>query len=140
MTASQSRSPVQRGRRYRRSIIGLAAVGVAALLVGMAVGESLAGLVVYALAVVGMFGILAYAQVSDSVALGDERENRLERRASHLTFQLFGYAGLCVFVAMFLLDAVGRYEFGGAAEPLLYAFSVVSLTWGGIYLLLRYRS
>ena len=138
MTTSQS--PVQRGRRYRRSIIGLAAVGVVALLAGMAVGRSLTGLVIYALAVLGMFGVLAYGHVSDSVALGDEREQRLERRASHLTFQMFGYAGLCTFVALFLLDASGRYEIAGAAETLLYAFSAVSLTWGAVYILLRYRS
>lgn len=131
--------PIRDGRRYRRLILGLVTVGVAGLLVGMGVQRTLAGLVVYALAVVGAFGTLLYARLGSSVALQDEREAALERRASHVTIQLFGYLGLFAFVALFLLDATGARALGAAEETLLYAYAAISLTWGAVYLWLRYR-
>lgn len=133
-------NPVQRGRRYRRAINGVLAVGIVALLVGMVVGQTLAGLVVYAVAVVGGVGATFYLRFGSGVSLGDEREHRLGMRASHVTFELFGYAGLFTFVALFLLDATGYRELGATAETLLYAYAVVTLSWGAIYTVLRYRS
>lgn len=136
MTATH---PVQTGRRYRRFMLGVLAVGIVSLFVGIEFDQHLAGLVVYAAAVVVGFGVLLYARLDDSMALQDEREAELERRASHVTFQLFGYVGLFVFVGLFLLDATGQRALGATAETLLYAYAVISLTWGGIYLWLRYR-
>jgi uncharacterized membrane protein len=133
-------NPVQRGRTYRRLTIGLVAVGCAALWGGMSIGQTLPGLVVYAATAVGAVGITLYGQFSDEVSLGDEREAQLERRASHLVFQLFGYLGLFVFIALFLLDATGRMAFPTAAEPLLYAYAVIYLGWGAVYGVFRYRS
>ena len=132
-------NPVRQGRRYRRLILGLVTVGIASLFAGIAVEQSLAGLVVYAVAVVGAMATTAFGRYRSSVTLGDERERELERRASHVTFQLFGYLGLFTFIALFLLDATGRHSIEGATETLLYAYSVISLTWGAIYLGLRYR-
>jgi uncharacterized membrane protein len=121
-------------------MIGLVAVGVAALLVGTAIGRELPGLVVYAATVVGAFAIVAYGRLSDGIALEDEREAELERRASHLTVTLVGFPALFVFVALFLLDATGRMTFPAVAEPLLYAYSVFFLAWGAVYGVLRFRS
>jgi uncharacterized membrane protein len=132
-------NPVQRGRTYRRLTIGLVAVGCAVLWGGMSIGQTLPGLVVYAATAVGAVGITLYGQFSDEVSLGDEREAQLERRASHLVFQLFGYLGLFAFIALFLLDATGRMAFPPMAEPLLYAFSIISLTWGLVYAGYRLR-
>ncbi|WP_435194850.1 DUF2178 domain-containing protein [Natronomonas sp. EA1] len=132
-------NPVQSGRRYRRLFFGIITIGVVAFLAAMLVGQFLAGLVVYTVAVVAGFALFFYVRFSDSLAMGDERENELERRASHLTFELFGYGGLFTFITLFFLDATGRYTLDGPAETLLYAFAVVSLGWGLVYAVLRVR-
>lgn len=131
--------PIQAGRRYRRLVFGILTVGIVSLLVGTLVDRSLAGLVVYAAAVVAGFATMSYAWYHESLSLQDEREAELERRASHVIFQLFGYLGLFAFVALLLLDAAGRRAMTSTEATLLYAYSIISLTWGGVYLVLRYR-
>lgn len=133
-------SPIRSGRRYRRAIIGLVLVGSAALLGGLAADQSLPGLVVYAVAAVAAVGLTVAGRLRESVVLGDEREAQLERRASHVVFQVFGYLGLFGFVALFLLDATGRYAFPDVARPLLRAYAVICLSWLGVYAILRFRS
>ena len=133
-------SPIQRGKRYKQAIYGLIAVGILALIVGSLLDRSLPGLVVYALTVLPAVALALYAQLASPATIQDERERQLERRASHVTFQLFGYLGLFVFVALLLLDATGRYAMTARATTLLYAYAAISLTWGGIYLVLRFRS
>lgn len=120
-------------------MMGVLAVGIVSLLLGMQIGQYFAGLVVYTVACVVGFAILFYVRYHGSMALQDEREAELERRASHITFQLFGYVGLFAFIALFLLDATDQYSLGSTVVTLLYAFSGVSLSWGAIYLALRYR-
>lgn len=132
--------PIQKGRRYRRLFCGLIGIGIASLLVGTAIDQSLAGLVVYTVTVVTGIAMTLYLQFSSTVRLQDEREQELGQRASSITFQLFGYLGLFAFIALFLLNATGRYPLSAAAETLLYAYAVICLTWGGIYTVLRYRS
>jgi hypothetical protein len=132
--------PVRDGRRYRRLIKGVFAVGIASLFAATAVDRPLPGLVVYAAAVVGGVGMTFYLKYGSPVVLQDERDAALERQASHVVFQLFGYAGLFGFVALFLLDAVGRSALSSTAETLLYAYAAIFLTWGGVYLALRYGS
>jgi len=136
MTAT---SPVQAGRRYRRIVYAILGIAIVSLFAGMLVGQSLAGLVVYAVGVVVGFGLMAFVWYSDSLALQDEREAELGRRASGITFQLFGYLGLFAFVAIFLLDATGHRSMGRTEETLLYAYSIVTLTWGVVYTVVKYR-
>ena len=131
--------PIQDGRKYRRLIYGLIAVGIVSLLAGTAIERSLAGLVVYALAVLGAFTTILLVRYRSSAVLQDEREHRLEQRASHITFQLFGYLGLFAFIGLFFLDATGQVPLGTTAETLLYAYAVICLTWGAFYAGLRYR-
>lgn len=137
MTTTHS---IQRGKRYRRLIYGLIAFGVISLLGGMALDRSLAGLVVYAIAVVVAVGTIVYVRFWSPISLADERECELERRASYLTVQLFGFLGLFAFIALLLLDATGYRPLGATAETLLYAYAGITLTWGAIYVALRYRS
>lgn len=137
MTATSS---IQRGRRYRRIVYGLFGIGIAALLVGTAIGRDLAGIVVYAVAVIGGIGATFYLQFGTSVSLQDEREEELALRASNVTFQLYGFLGLFAFVGLFLLDALGRPSIGPAVETLLYAYAVITLTWGAVYTALRNRT
>lgn len=132
--------PIRKGQRYRRLCFGLIGIGIASFLVGMVIDQFLAGLVVYAVTVVTGIVMTLYLQFGSSVRLQDERERELGQRASSITFQLFGYLGLFAFIALFFLDATGRYPMSAAAETLLYAYAVICLTWGGIYTVLRYRS
>jgi uncharacterized membrane protein len=137
---STTTSPVQRGKRYRRLIYGLLTVAIVSLLIGILLEQFFAGLVVYAVTGVGAIVLTFYLQYYSSVSLEDERERELGRHASNITFQLFGYLGLFAFVTLFFLDALGRYSLDGTVMTLLYAYAVVYLTWGGVYIVLRYRS
>jgi len=131
---------IRTGKRYRRVIIGLFAIGVLSLIAGEAVGYSLAGLVVYAVTVLTGVCMCLYLHFGTAIPLQDERERGLERRASNTTIYLFAYLGLPAFISLFLLDATGYYRMGPTAEVLLNGFAVLYLTWGGIYALFRYRS
>jgi uncharacterized membrane protein len=137
MTETQS---VHAGRRYRQLMYGVIVLGVVSLFVSVRVNQYLAGLVVYAAAVVAAFGLYFYVRYSDSLAIADERERTLERRASHLTVQLLGFGSLFAFVALFILDATGRPSIGPTVETLLYTYTVFWVTWGVLRLWLKYRS
>jgi uncharacterized membrane protein len=132
--------PIQKGKRYRRLIYGLFTIAIVSFFIGMLIEQFLAGLVVYTVTGVGGIALTFYLQHRSSVSLEDEREQELGRRASSITFQLFGYLGLFAFITLFFLDALGRYSLSGTAETLLYAYAVITLTWGAIYTVLRYRS
>jgi len=131
---------IQTGKRYRRAIVALFAVGIVSFLVGEYVGQSFAGLVVYAVTVLTGTAMCLYVQFGSSVPLQDERERGIERRASNVTIYLLAYLGLPAFITLFLLEEVGRYSMGPTVETLLSGFAVLYLTWGAVYLLLRYRS
>lgn len=132
-------SPIQRGKEYcRRSWIAYG-IGITALFLGVMFDQLLAGLVIYTAASLAGMAVSYYAHRNDSVKVTDEREEQLALRASHFTFWLYGYLGLFSFIALALLDATGTYEFPAVAEPLLYAYSAVVLTWGGVFTLLKRR-
>lgn len=131
---------IRTGKRYRRVIYGLMAVGIASLLGGLSLDLSLVGLIIYAVTALCAVGLILFVQFWSPVELQDEREREIGRRASNITFQLFGYLGLFSFIALFLLDATGRYAMTTRAETLLYAYAVVCLTWGGICTLLKFRT
>jgi hypothetical protein len=137
---STNTSAIQRGKAYCKRTWVVYGVGIAALFAGMALDQTLAGLVVYSAAVVAGIGMTVRAESDESMTLTDEREAQLARRASHLTFWGFGYLGLFGFVALFFLDATGTYAFPAAAEPLLLAYPVLVFTWAGIYGALKYRT
>lgn len=137
MTATH---PARRGQQYKRALLGLVAVGVVAIFVGAEVDQYLAGLVVYGVAAVGAVGLCLYAQFSDAVTFLDERDRRLHERASHTAVSVVSYVGVPSIVALYLLDATGRFEIPPAAEGAIWAFSAFYLAWGAVYLAYRYRS
>jgi len=130
---------LDRGKRYRRLVLGLVAVGVVGLLGATAIDRAPVGVAVYVLAVAGALAATLYGQLSDGVTLGDERSRRFERRASDLTFKLFGYLGLFAFVGVMILDTTGAYTVSTTVATLWQAYGVIALTWGAIYTVLRYR-
>lgn len=132
-------NPMQQGKRYRRLIIVLAAIAIAILAGGMVVDQVLPALLVYAALATIAIGTELYVRFVSDVPLMDERERELHRHASHITIWLFGYVGFFVLVGLMILDAMNVRELGPVGETLLDAFAVVYLSWGAIYLLLRYR-
>ena len=140
MSNNTSRHPVQRGQQYRRAILGVFAVAVVGLAVGIALDRQLAGLVVYAAGcLTGVAGTL-YLEYLSPVELYDERGRRHAERASDAVVNLFAYVGLPAFIGLFLADATGVYEFGATATGALYAFSAFYLVWGAVYVAVRLRS
>lgn len=136
MTATQ---PVHAGRRYKWAMYGVVIAGVVGLFVGVEVGQRLAGLVVYAVAAVVAYGIVGYVWYSDSLALTDEREAKLERRASHVTATALGGVGVFAITALSLLQATGQYTIGPGIQGAMYAFVAFWAAWAAVYLWFRYR-
>jgi uncharacterized membrane protein len=139
MTMTQDH-PVRRGQKYKRLLLGLVAVGVVALIGGMVIDQHLAGLVVYAVGALGALAVTLYGQFSDSITFMDERDQRLHERASNATVSVVSYVGLPTVVALYLLDATGRFEIGPALWGGIWTLSGFYLLWGVVYLGLRYRS
>ena len=139
MTMTQDH-PIRRGQTYKRLMLGLVAVGVVALFVGIGIGQQLAGLVVYALGALGALVVTLYAQFSESVTFLDERDQRLHERASNATVSVVSYVGLPTIVVLYLLDATGRYVIPPMVWGGIYALSAFYLLWGVVYLGLRYRT
>lgn len=121
-------------------MLGLVAVGVVALFVGIEIDRRLAGLIVYAVGALGALAVTLYAQFSDSITFMDERDRRLHERASNVTVSVVSYVGLPTIVALYLLDATGRYAIPPTVWGGIYALSAFYLLWGVVYLGLRYRT
>lgn len=130
---------IRQGKRYKWLINGVAVIGIAVFYAGIVLDQLLAGLVVYAVLCGGAILAELYVRFGSEVPLADERQREIQRLASHVTLWLFGYAGFFALVGLFALDVVGARELGTAGQTLLYAFAVVYLSYGAIYLGLRYR-
>jgi len=132
--------PVRKGQQYKRALLGLVAIGVVAMFVGVEVGRNFAGLVVYSVAALGAVALTLYGQFSDSVTLMDERDRRLHERASNAVVSLFSYVGVPTVVALYLLDATGRFVIGPTIWGAIYGFSAFYLLWGVVYVAFRLRT
>jgi len=121
-------------------MLGLVVIGVASLFVGIETERRLAGLSVYALTALATLALTLYGQASDRVTMLDERDRRLHERASHTVVSVVSYAGLPAVVALYLLDATGRYIIGPTVWGVIYGFSAFYLVWGVVYLYHRSRS
>lgn len=132
-------NPVRRGQRYRRLITGVFGVAIAGYVAGVLVGETLLGLVVYAVAALVGIGACLFVQFGSSVSLLDERQRRLHERASHAVVNVLVYVGVPAWIAVFLADATGQYTIGPTVAGALYAFSAFAIAWGVAYTIVRYR-
>jgi uncharacterized membrane protein YfcA len=122
-------------RRYRRLLLGSVFGGVAAALVLRALDYPLLGEAVYWL------GILAFLAIwrGTTITLFDERDQALERRASHLTLTLF--AGVLVLGASAarVLSYTDAYAVPSEAWAVLWGYVALFAAFGVTYLWLRYR-
>ncbi|HMB51550.1 MAG TPA: DUF2178 domain-containing protein, partial [Natronoarchaeum rubrum] len=103
------------GRRtYRRLVYGIVAVAVLGLFVGIALGQHLAGAVVYLLGTwIGGTITVAAPRLSDRT-LQDERDYELHNHASGLALRVTMVLGLSVLPVLYVLDAGGQFEISGA--------------------------
>lgn len=132
--------PIRRGQRYRRLVLGVFAVGIVGLLAGMALEQTLAGLVVYSVTAFAGIAATLYVSYGTSIPLQDERERRLYERASHATVNLLAYVGVPLVIGVYLLGATGQYEIGPTLVGAIYAFSGFGLLWGAVYATYRLRA
>ncbi|RXK48326.1 DUF2178 domain-containing protein [Halorientalis pallida] len=132
--------PARRGQRYNRIIMAVFAVGIVSFFAGMLLDQTLAGLVVYAVACLGGIAALLYLQFASSVQLTDEREQRLNERASGATIMIAAYIGLPVVIGLYLLDNLGYYTIPPVVWGGIYAYSALFLLWGVVYTVVRYNA
>lgn len=112
-------------------VVGGAGVGI---LLRDGLGYPLAGEVVYWAGIVGFLAIW----LGTSTPLFDERDRALERRASHLA--LLAFVPVLVGGASLgrVLPLVSDYALPAAVWPALYALGAVYVTFGAIYVGLRF--
>ncbi|WP_276300448.1 DUF2178 domain-containing protein [Halorussus lipolyticus] len=135
-TQTAGNSLLDQRRKYRRLMYGFVLGGVAvALLLREVLGYPLLSEAVYW---IGILGFLAVWQ-GTSLTLFDERDRSLERRASHLTLQLFAVVLVLAASAARVIPRVTAYEVPSAVWPALYGFVALYVTFGAVYLALRYR-
>ncbi|ELY87952.1 hypothetical protein [Natrialba taiwanensis] len=123
-------------RTYRRASNASYIVGIAALLLGLAVGEALIGTVVYVAAfVVGVTIPRASPQ-----PVYDERDEALAARTSDLVLTAIGFGGFAVFVSLWTLELLGRFTWSSELLSVFWAWCAFWLLWGGTYTYVRFRA
>ena len=126
---------LERIRLYRWTMYACVALGSLGFVGASRLGHPLLGMGVYW---AGIAGFLAVWR-GTSVALFDERDKSLERRASAATLCLVGAAGVVGVSALFVLARVRDYEVPPEMEGALYAWTAVFAVFGVVYLTLKYR-
>jgi uncharacterized membrane protein len=121
-------------RRYRRLFVGCLLVAVTGFLVGDALGYPVAGVGVYWAGVAGMLAVWK----GTSLEVFDEREQALDRRASHVTLTLAGIALIVGAPGQVVLAELG-YELPLVVEGALWGLTAQFVVFGAVYCWLRFR-
>lgn len=132
--------PERTRRRWKRAINGSYLLGALAIVVGVLVDYQLVGAVAYLLGIVLGTSLWAVVRYRRPIMLYDERDRRIERRASYRTIMTAGAVVLAVFPVLFVLEAAGYYELEPPLVGVLYAFSALFLFWGAFYSVERVQS
>lgn len=123
-----------RRRRYRRLSFGVLAACVLGFVLANRFGIPVIGVGVYWLGFVGFFAVQRWAPM----ALFDERDCALERRASYDTLRLAGLALVLLAPAAATLEAVGYYEIPTFVEGAIWGYAGLYLVFAIAYLGRRY--
>jgi uncharacterized membrane protein len=122
-------------RRYRWGYAGSMLAGVLALVVAMRLGYPLVGIGLYWVGAAGMFAILWLSPLR----LFDERERRIEQRASLCTLQVVGLAGIVAIPGAVALEEAGQLSITPAMEGAGTGFVALYVVFGVVYLAFRLR-
>lgn len=126
------------GEIYGRLLVGIYLTAAVVWIGATAVGYPREGFVAF----IGIFvvGLVAdFALRRSPVTVYDERYYEISRRASDMTFNIFGGGGFVVFVTLIALEFAGMYEMSPRAEAVFLAWAAMALTWGVAYTYLKYR-
>ena len=134
MTETPNRNWLSSVRRYRRLFWGCFVVAILGFVAGISLGYPLVGLGVYW---AGFAGMLAISK-GTSLDVFDEREQRLERRASHITLSLVGVVLVLGGPGQIALAELG-YELTTTMKGALYGYAAQFGLFGVVYLVVRYR-
>lgn len=126
---------VARIRRYRRLMMGSALGGTAGFMAADSAGFPLVGVVLYW---AGFSGFLMIWQ-GTSVALFDERDRALERRAITIATTAFALGMIMLWPTVLVLSETDVYTPPPAFDGVLLAVAVQALLFTVTYLWLRYR-
>lgn len=121
-------------RRYRRLFWGCFVVAVLGFLVGTSLGYSIVGVGVYWLGVLGMLIVWK----GTSLQIFDEREQALDRRASHITLTLAALALIIGAPGQIVFSRLG-YEASPIVEGALWGYTAQFVVFGVVYLAVRFR-
>ena len=137
MTPTQTRTtdPLATRRRYRRLFVGLVVVAAAGNVALRIAGYPLAAEVVYLVGLAGMLAVLFGAPV----ALFDERDAAIERRASQITVGVFAFVLILGASTARLLPRATDYTVPPEVHGALYGYVAVFVVFGIAYGYVRSR-
>lgn len=121
-------------RRYRRLYWGCLAVAILGFVGGITFSYQLVGLGVYWAGVAAML----FVWKGTPLQLFDEREQQLDRRASHVTLSIVGAVLIVGGPGQVLLTELG-YELSAAVEGALFGYAAQFGLFGVVYLAIRLR-
>lgn len=134
-TATSATNRLSKQRRYRRLMVGCVLGGVAAALALRYLDYPLLGELAYWLGIVGSLAIWR----GTSIALFDERDQALERRASHLVVLAFVPVLVVGAAAARVLSYTGTYTVPSEIWAVLWGYVALYAAFGVAYAWLRYR-
>jgi uncharacterized membrane protein len=120
-------------RTYRRIYAALSGLSGLLLAVFITLGYPLLGVAGFAL----LFAGAGYLQVSHSGPMFDERDRRIQERASAWTLALFGWTCAVFFPTMTALVALGYTTWPEWLVPIALLVPVVYGVWGLLLLVAR---
>lgn len=134
-TVSSESDRLSKIRLYRRLMVGLVLGGAGAALVLRTLDYPVLGEALYWVGIVGFLAVWK----GTSLTLFDERDEELERRASHVTLALVAVVGVVAASAARMVPRFTAYTVRAELRGALYAFMLLFGTFGVVYLWLRYR-
>lgn len=121
--------------RVRKAVGGLAAIAGLALGVLTALNRPLVGVVIYAVAMVGVVAV--HSRTERPVF--DERDEAIAKEAAQLTLTIFGWGSAGVFPVLTAAWGLGYFEWGPATSAVALSVAVLYLTYTGFVFALQQR-
>jgi len=134
-TTSATTRPSTR-KRYKRIAYGSLGVGIAALWIGIATDRFALGVLLYWAGGLGM----GLVQRFSPVALYDERDTTIERKASQNTMNVFAYVFVLGAPGGLVLEESGVVTLPGEFYGAMWTLFAVSAVFGVSVLYYKYRT
>ncbi len=133
-TGLSTDTSLDRMRRYRRLFWGCFTIGVLGFLAGDFLGYPIVGVGIYWAGVIGMLVIWK----GTSFHVFDEREQTLDRRASHLTLTVVGLALIVGAPGQVVFSELG-YQLPLIVEGALWGYALQFVVFALAYVVVRFR-